>query len=189
MYDVSADELIRLTAEELKKLDSLHPPQWAAYVKTGVHKERPPVEQDWWYVRAASVLRKVYILGPVGVSKLRRKYGGKRNMGARPEHFFKGSGNILRKISQQLEAAGLLQKSKTSRAGRIVSAKGRSLLDGIAANMARSAPAVAASKPKAKPKKEEAAKEEPKAKPQKEDVPDAEPEKKPKAESKKEAKE
>src|SRR3989344_4234133 len=76
IYDVNPNKLISKAAEELKKLESIKPPVWAPFVKTGVHKERVPVEKDFWYKRSASVLRKVYILGPVGVNKLRVKYGG-----------------------------------------------------------------------------------------------------------------
>ena len=117
LYDVPVNDLLIKTAEELKNIKEITPPIWADFVKTGVHKERPPVQKDWWYVRAASVLRILHILGPVGVSKLRNKYGGKKNRGARPEKFFRSSGNILRKVLQQLEAAGLAEKAEKEQKG------------------------------------------------------------------------
>lgn len=133
MYDVDSQELILKAAEELKKIPEIKPPEWAPFVKTGMHKERPPVSNDWWYVRAASILRTVYRLGPVGVSKLRTKYGGKKNRGVKKEHFFKGSGNILRKSLQQLEKAGLVKfAEKGVHKGRIITPKGKSFLDRIA---------------------------------------------------------
>lgn len=133
MYDVNPQELILKTAEELKKIPEIKPPVWAAFVKTGMHKERPPVNDDWWYVRAASVLRSVYRFGPVGVSKLRAKYGGKKNRGVKKEHFYKGSGSILRKSLQQLEKAGFVRSGeKGVHKGRIITPKGRSFLDKIA---------------------------------------------------------
>ena len=133
MYDVDAQELVDKTAEELKKIPEIKAPDWAAFAKTGMHKQRPPVNDDWWYVRVASVLRTVYRIGPVGVSKLRTKYGGKKNRGVKKEHFFKGSGNILRKSLQQLEKAGFVKfAEKGVHKGRIVTPKGRSFLDKIA---------------------------------------------------------
>lgn len=136
MYDVDAQELILKAAEELKKIPEIKPPAWAAFAKTGMHKERPPANSDWWYVRVASVLRTVYRLGPVGVSKLRAKYGGKKNRGVKKEHFFRGSGNILRKSLQQLEKAGFVKfAEKGVHKGRVVSPKGKSFLDKIAAQM------------------------------------------------------
>ena len=136
MYDVDAQELIQKTAEELKKIPEIKPPEWAEFVKTGMHKERPPASSDWWYLRSASVLRTVYRLGPIGVSKLRAKYGGKKNRGVKKEHFYKGSGNILRKSLQQLEKAGFVKfAEKGVHKGRIITPKGKSFLDKAAANL------------------------------------------------------
>ena len=133
VYDVEAQELIIKAAEELKKIPEIKAPPWAAFVKTGMHKERPPVKNDWWHIRTASILRAVYRLGPVGVSKLRTKYGGKKNRGVKKEHFYKGSGNILRKSLQQLEKAGFVKfAEKGVHKGRVITPKGKSFLDKIA---------------------------------------------------------
>jgi len=136
MFDVPANELIEEVAKGLKSVKEIKPPEWATYVKTGMHKERPPKREDWWYVRAASVLRTVRRLGPVGVQKLRTKYGGRKNRGHQTEHAFKGSGNIIRKILQQLETAGLIKKGdKGVHKGRVIAPKGISLMDKAAANI------------------------------------------------------
>ncbi len=133
IYDADPSELIEKASEELKKSQVIKPPVWAAFVKTGVHKERPPVKDDWWYARAASVLRKIYRLGPIGISKLRVSYGGKKNRGYKTEHFYKGSGNILRKILQQLEKEGFVKIDlKSKHKGRLITAKGKKFLDGVA---------------------------------------------------------
>ena len=133
MYDVDPQELISKAAEELKKIPEMKAPLWAAFVKTGMHKERPPVNEDWWYFRGASVLRSIYRFGPVGVSKLRTKYGGKKNRGVKKEHFYKGSGSILRKALQQLEKAGLVKfAEKGVHKGRVITPKGKTFLDKIA---------------------------------------------------------
>jgi len=136
MYDVEPQELILKAAEELKKVPEIKAPAWTPFVKTGMHKERPPLNGDWWYIRAASVLRTIYRLGPIGVSKLRTKYGGKKNRGVKKEHFFKGSGNILRKSLQQLEKAGLVKfTEKGVHKGRVITPKGRLFLDKIAVQL------------------------------------------------------
>ncbi len=131
--DVRADLLIDRVAEELKKLEEIKPPEWASLVKTGSHKQRPPQQEDWWYIRAASVLRTVYLHGPVGVERLRTKYGGRKDRGVRPEHFRKASGHIIRLILQQLEEAGLVEKVPGR--GRKITRKGASLLDRKAAEI------------------------------------------------------
>ncbi len=126
------NKLIENSAVELKKMDSITAPEWAKFVKTGAHKERVPSNEDWWYTRAAAILRKVYKLGPVGTSKLRIKFGGKKARGHKPEKFYKGSGNIIRKILQQLESAELIKQTKKGvHHGRVLTPKGQSFLNKI----------------------------------------------------------
>ena len=131
MYDVPAEELIQAVSDELMNISDVNPPEWAILVKTGAHKERSPVNRDWWYIRSAALLRSVARLGPVGVSKLRTKYGGKKNRGVKPERFYKGSGNIIRKILQQLEEAGYIKKHERNRrvVGRVITPAGQKFLD------------------------------------------------------------
>lgn len=138
VYDVPPDHIIRRVAEELKKKKEIVPPAWAAFAKTGVHKEMPPEDPDWWFIRAAAVLRRVYVDGPLGVERMRSFYGGNKNRGSKPNAFRKGSGSILRKSLQQLEAAGLVIHDKT---GRRVSPAGMSFLDNLSAEVLKNPPA------------------------------------------------
>ena len=96
VYDITPDKLIREVAEELKSYSEITPPTWAPFVKTGVHKELPPDNPDWWYVRSASVLRKVYMKGPIGTQRLKAMYGGRKNRGSKQEKSRTGSGSIAR---------------------------------------------------------------------------------------------
>jgi len=138
VFDVPPDHIIRRVAEELKKKKEIVPPAWAAFAKTGVHKEMPPEDPDWWFIRAAAVLRRVYVDGPLGVERMRSFYGGNKNRGSKPNAFRKGSGSILRKSLQQLEAAGLVIHDKT---GRRVSPAGMSFLDNLSAEVLKNPPA------------------------------------------------
>ncbi len=138
VYDVPPDHIIRRVAEELKKRKEIVPPAWAAFAKTGVHKEMPPEDPDWWFTRAAAVLRRVYVDGPLGVERMRSFYGGNKNRGSKPNAFRKGSGSILRKSLQQLEAAGLIIHDKT---GRRVSPEGMKFLDNLSQEVLKNPPA------------------------------------------------
>ncbi len=129
VYDVPPHDLLTRLTEDLKEVEELTPPSWSKYVKTGVCKERPPVQEDWWHIRAASLLRRLYLDGPVGVERLRRYYGGKKNRGHKPEQFRKASGAIIRTILNQLENAGFVEKSPK---GRRLTPKGTSHLDRLA---------------------------------------------------------
>ena len=124
--DADSQELIERAAEKLEKMPEFKPPSWSVFVKTGVHKERPPTQKNWWWIRTASILRKVYLNQSTGVSTLRKAYGGRKNRGHKPEHKYKASGAIVRKILQQLEAAGFVKTEKGK--GRIITKKGQSFL-------------------------------------------------------------
>ncbi|MBW2985434.1 30S ribosomal protein S19e [Candidatus Woesearchaeota archaeon] len=148
IYQVNPNELIEKLAKELEGFNEIKAPEWAKFVKTGHSRERPPEDPNWWYFRFAAVLRSIYKLGPIGVSKLRTKYGGRKNRGVKPEHFYKGSGNILRKILQQGEEAGLLkQTEKGVHKGRILTPKGNSLLDRVALGILKGKP-ISTAKPR-----------------------------------------
>ncbi len=134
-YDVPAEAIIKKLAEKLKKEYKITPPEWAKWVKTGVHKERQPEDPDWWYIRMAAVLRKVYMRGPIGTERLRSLFGGKRDRKVKPYKARKGSGSIIRKSLQQLEEAGLVSTLKGK--GRIVTPKGQSFVDNTAHEIAK----------------------------------------------------
>ena len=132
IYSVPVNEFIEKLAIELKNVKEIKAPEWAKFCKTGMSKERPPARDDWWHIRAASILRTVFRLGPIGTNKLRVKYGGRKNRGMKPEHHFPGSGSIIRKILQQLEAAKLIkQVEKDKRKGKVLTDKGKEILNKI----------------------------------------------------------
>jgi len=125
LLQVKAQDFIKRCSEELKKVKEISVPEWARYAKTGVHKKYPPHQEDWWYTRAASILRRIALDGPVGVSRLRTWYGGRKERGHQPERFRKAGGNAIRKILQQLERAGLVEQNKQGKKGRVLTDKGK----------------------------------------------------------------
>jgi small subunit ribosomal protein S19e len=134
--DVPASKLIERLAKHLKEnVDAATPPAWASVVKTGAHVEKQPQNPDWWYIRCASLLRKIYIHGPIGIEKLRASYGGGKNPGVTPQHAAKAGGAIVRKALQALEAAGLAETVRPG--GRRVTREGRKLLQEMAAEIGK----------------------------------------------------
>tara|TARA_B100000959_G_scaffold273562_1_gene324245 strand:- start:9712 stop:10188 length:477 start_codon:yes stop_codon:yes gene_type:complete len=142
-YDVPADQLIEGIAERLQAFESIAPPEWAAHVKTGTHRERPPVQLNWWHTRSAAMLRKVAIKGPIGANRIAQEYGGTKDRGVKKNKSVAGSRNISRKILQQLTESGLIislmNTAGTVNQGKIVSPSGQSLLDDVAHSVRDSA--------------------------------------------------
>lgn len=133
VYSMESKEYNDKLAAALMELEEFKMPEWAMFVRTGVSKMRVPSDGDYWYKRAASILRQIYINKIVGVNRLRTRYGGraKRTRGFKPERFKRGSGKIIRVILQQGEAAGFLEKAKEKRSGRRLTEKGKEFLENI----------------------------------------------------------
>ncbi len=132
VYEIPAQDYNKKLSDILKSIPEFKFPEWSLFVKTGVSRERPPQNEDYWYKRAASILRQIYIRKIVGVNRLRTRYGGRKNRGMKPEKFRKGGGKIIRTILQQAEKAGILEKVKEGKShGRKLTEKGKKLLEGI----------------------------------------------------------
>ncbi len=132
-YDVPPSTLIKKVAEKLREIPHIKVPEWTKYVKTGIHRERLPIQSDWWYLRVASVFYQVYMRGPIGLGHLRKIYGGRKDRGSKPERKVIAAGKIIRTALKQLEEAGLLIKTVN---GRKISSKGQSFLNKVATEVA-----------------------------------------------------
>lgn len=137
VYDIDAQEYNLKLAEALKKIPEFKPPKWLESVKSGPAKERPIDDPDFWYKRAASILKQIYKNKIVGVNRLRTKYGSKKNRGYRPEKFKKAGGKIIRTILQQSDKGGFTEIAKQvkgvrkSKPGRQLTKKGIEFVEEI----------------------------------------------------------
>ncbi|KAK9816946.1 hypothetical protein WJX72_007276 [[Myrmecia] bisecta] len=131
--DVPAEDFIRAYAAHLKANDRIQLPSWVDIVKTATFKELSPYEQDWYYIRAASIARKVYMRKGMGVGLFRKQYGGRNKVkGTVPEHYAKAAGGLIRHCLKQLETLGLVEKSTGVKGGRVITAAGQRDMDLIA---------------------------------------------------------
>ena len=137
IYELDAQEYNLKLAEALKGVEEFNAPEWIAFAKSGPSKERPIDDADFWYKRSASVLRQIYLKGILGVSRLRTKYGSKKNRGFAPSKFRRAGGKIIRTILQQADAAGFTELAKEIRGvkgkkpGRQLTENGKKFLEGI----------------------------------------------------------
>jgi len=88
----------------------------------------PPQDIDWFYVRAASVARHVYLRKTVGVGRLRKVHGSAKNRGSRPSKHVDASGSVDRKIMQALEKIQVLEQDE-EKGGRRITQQGQRDLD------------------------------------------------------------
>lgn len=126
-YDVPANLLIERLATKLSSIEAIKQPDWARFVKTGTHREKAPMRDDWWQLRVAAVLRKIYIKGPIGAERISAEYGGKTDRGSAPYHAVRGSRQIARTVIKQLEASKLVRTERGR--GRSCTSTGQSLID------------------------------------------------------------
>jgi len=127
VYDVPANVLISKLSDVLKTED-IPAPDWSAFVKTGAHADKAPQKSDWWHTRCASILRKIYLHGPISVNDLRTIYGdGKRNKYYGARHHKDASGSIIRNVIHGLEKLGYVEK--VEKKGRVISRQGMQKLD------------------------------------------------------------
>ncbi len=134
MTDIKAIEggkYNKTLSDALKNVTEFQKPDWVDFVKTGAGKMRPNIDPDFWYKRAAGILRQIYIRGIVGVQRLRTRYGGRKDMGMQPPRFIRAGGKIIRSILQQAEKAGFIEKAKGKKAGRQLTAKGKEFLESV----------------------------------------------------------
>jgi small subunit ribosomal protein S19e len=140
-YDAPAEEVNEALAERFAAEESaIEQPEWLAFVKSGHDRELPPEQDDFWERRAASLLRKVAVDGPVGVGALKTAYGdakqGSNRYQVRPRRKTEGSGSIIRTALQQLAEAGYVEVAEGE--GRTVTSEGHSLLNETAADVIES---------------------------------------------------
>ena len=129
VYDVPADILINRLSEILKNED-IPAPNWAPFVKTGTHADKPPQNSEWWHVRCASILRKIYLHSPASVKELRSMYGGGKPVGYGTAHHRHASGAIIRNAVHALEKLGYI--GKVEKKGRVLTKQGTKKLDVLA---------------------------------------------------------
>lgn len=130
--DVPAQDFINAYAQFLQRQGKLEVPGYVDVVKTSAGNELPPQQAEtWFYHRAASIARHIYLRKQVGVGKLNKLYGGAVNRGFRPHRHADASGSVNRKVLQSLEKIGVLEIAP--KGGRKISENGQRDLDRIAA--------------------------------------------------------
>ncbi|KAI5159909.1 small subunit ribosomal protein S19e [Nematocida ausubeli] len=137
--EICPEQFINVLSKSLKEEKKIERPAEADHIKTGHGREQAPVSEDWYHVRAASLLRKLYmeeLTNPekskygFGVMWFARVYGGAKNNGHKPSHTVSGSKSLVRRILQSLENVKLV--STMPKGGRKLTQTGHAYLQEIA---------------------------------------------------------
>ncbi|NXD18752.1 RS19 protein, partial [Nothocercus nigrocapillus] len=81
-------------------------------VKLAKHKDLAPHDNNWFYTRAASTARHLYLRGGAGVGSMTKVYGGRQRNGVLPSHFSRGSKSVARRVLQALEGLKMVEKDQ-----------------------------------------------------------------------------
>ncbi|EDV53943.1 40S ribosomal protein S19b [Drosophila erecta] len=128
--DIDQHVLTKTMADFLKKSGKLAVPEMAVYVKTGKFKETAPTDDDWFFIRCASIMRHLYLRSPSGVAAFTKIYGGRMRNGVHPSKYCRSSDGCIRKALQALEAAHMVERHPDG--GRKLTSLGQRDLDRIA---------------------------------------------------------
>lgn len=126
---IPSDEFVLKLAAALKNKGTIKTQKWHDYVKTGCSRLYTPANQDWFYIRAAAMLRRLNSRDAAGTGAFRRVFGNVHMSTSTPHHFTKSSGGLIRNILKQLEAAKFVEKTDK---GRRLSKKGQQFLNDFA---------------------------------------------------------
>ena len=121
-------------AAYLKRSGKIEIPEWTDYCKTATHKDLSPYDADWYYIRAASMARKIYLRGTIGVGMFKRIYGGNGRRGVRGRRFNTSSGSVARTILRNLVNIGVLEEDEDT-GMKSLSREGQRDLDRIASSI------------------------------------------------------
>merc|ERR1711904_24615 len=110
LKDVPANDFIAAYADFLKRTNKIELPKWVDLVKTGHYHELTPYDEDWFYTRAAAIMRKIYVKPNVGVGRLANKFGAKERNGSVRKHHAKDSKAVIRACLKALEKAKLMTR-------------------------------------------------------------------------------
>eukprot|EP00768_Dysnectes_brevis_P000457 gnl/Dysnectes_brevis/109_a130_11433.p1 GENE.gnl/Dysnectes_brevis/109_a130_11433~~gnl/Dysnectes_brevis/109_a130_11433.p1 ORF type:complete len:144 (+),score=31.29 gnl/Dysnectes_brevis/109_a130_11433:33-464(+) len=128
LKDVPAELFVDAFAAQLKSEGAFKQPAYTEYAKTGACRDRVPESDDWYFVRAAAVLRRLYVRRNVGVGAFTKVFGTAYTTKCAPQHFKRSSSKVIRNILQQYEALGYVTQPRNG-SGRVMTRKGQKIVD------------------------------------------------------------
>ena len=95
VFDIPANDLINKVAEELRNVSEIQAPEWAEFVKTGVHKQMPPENNFLGEFWIRFILR-----NPASITMLKHYISHKSVLLTEPTQVVNGITRRLRSLAQ-----------------------------------------------------------------------------------------
>ena len=141
VLDVPSNKFINQLASFLKEKNIIKIPKYAPLVKSSRANDCEPINPDYFYYKAAAIVRKLYITKSknIGVGSLRVMFSKKERRGSQPPKTFRAGGKIIREIVIQLKNADYIKnyggKDDETNSGLYLTKNGRSQLDKITSGL------------------------------------------------------
>ena len=98
VLDVPSNKFINQLASFLKEKNIIKIPKYAPLVKSSRANDCEPINPDYFYYKAAAIVRKLYITKSknIGVGSLRVMFSKKERRGSQPPKTFRVGGKIIK---------------------------------------------------------------------------------------------
>nr|7QCA_ST0 Chain ST0, 40S Ribosomal protein S19 [Spraguea lophii 42_110]7QJH_RT0 Chain RT0, 40S Ribosomal protein S19 [Spraguea lophii 42_110]7QJH_ST0 Chain ST0, 40S Ribosomal protein S19 [Spraguea lophii 42_110]8BR3_ST0 Chain ST0, 40S Ribosomal protein S19 [Spraguea lophii 42_110]8P5D_ST0 Chain ST0, 40S Ribosomal protein S19 [Spraguea lophii 42_110]8P60_RT0 Chain RT0, 40S Ribosomal protein S19 [Spraguea lophii 42_110]8P60_ST0 Chain ST0, 40S Ribosomal protein S19 [Spraguea lophii 42_110] len=117
IFKVRHDTFIPALSEYLRTNKTVVPIKNFDIIKTSRGKETSPLDINWYYTRAASIIRKLLISKaknekPLSIVRFSSEYGCAKDRGNRPNKHVRASKGIIIKILNDLQEKGWVEKKE-----------------------------------------------------------------------------
>lgn len=113
IYEVRPERFNVALKSYLKSSNKIVLPQDYDIIKTGESRELAPSDDDWYYMRAASIVRQIAKKGGVTSEFLAEKYGSRKNRGCRPSKYVPAHREIGDSVLENLKNMGWINPANS----------------------------------------------------------------------------
>lgn len=112
IYKVKPRDFIDALSDYLISSNKVKLPENYDILKTGYGREHAPEDRNWYYIRLASIVRKIILKGRVSHGKLAADYGNRKDRGVRPSKKTGAGKYLIDTALKNLESMGWINWSQ-----------------------------------------------------------------------------
>lgn len=111
IHEVRPERFNATLKSYLKSSNKMVLPEHHDIMKTGEGKELAPCDDDWYYLRAAAIVRQIARFGTVTSECMAWRYGSRKNRGVRPSKYVPAYREIGDSVLDNLRNMGWINAS------------------------------------------------------------------------------